>query len=75
MKGNFDTAIKTGKPVARQAAKTLEAKNGKAYIASECPLAGEHIVQGMKLLDGSAPQVEHSTHPVEIFARAYGLTP
>ncbi|MSP90143.1 MAG: glycerol-3-phosphate dehydrogenase [Alphaproteobacteria bacterium] len=80
MKDNFDTAIKTGKPVARQAAKFLEskggeAKGGKVYIASECPLAGEHIVQGLELLDGPAPRVEHSTHPVEIFARAYGLNP
>jgi glycerol-3-phosphate dehydrogenase subunit C len=67
-KGNFETALKIGKPVARQAV-----KNGNAIVASECPLAGEHIVQGMALLDGDKPQVDHAVHPIEIFARAYGI--
>jgi glycerol-3-phosphate dehydrogenase subunit C len=67
-KGNFDVALKIGKPVARQAA-----KNGNAIVASECPLAGEHIVQGMALLDGDKPRVDHAVHPIEIFARAYGI--
>jgi glycerol-3-phosphate dehydrogenase subunit C len=67
-KGNFETALKVGKPVARQAV-----KNGNAIVASECPLAGEHIVQGMALLDGATPRVDHAVHPIEIFARAYGI--
>jgi glycerol-3-phosphate dehydrogenase subunit C len=62
---NFETAIKVGKPVARQAV-----NNNKAYLSSECPLAGMHIVQGMEKLDGAtAPYI----HPVELLARAYGL--
>jgi glycerol-3-phosphate dehydrogenase subunit C len=66
-KGNFQTALKVGKPVARQAI-----ASGKAFVASECPLAGEHIVQGMERLDASkAP--EHAFHPIQLFARAYGL--
>jgi glycerol-3-phosphate dehydrogenase subunit C len=73
MKANFATALKVGKPVARSTV-----KNGKAYLASECPLAGEHIVQGIARLDadekaGLPQQIEHSIHPVELFARAYGL--
>ncbi len=64
----FEVALKVGKPVARQAL-----REGKAFVASECPLAGEHIVQGMKALGEDAPKVEHSIHPVELFARAYGL--
>jgi glycerol-3-phosphate dehydrogenase subunit C len=73
MKANFATALKIGKPVARSAV-----KNGKAYLASECPLAGEHIVQGIERLDADEKtelpkQIEHSIHPVELFARAYGL--
>jgi glycerol-3-phosphate dehydrogenase subunit C len=67
---NFDTALKVGRPVARRA---LE--EGKAYVASECPLAAKHVVQGMKMLDPAAVKVERSSHPVEIFARAYGLLP
>ncbi|TAD91882.1 MAG: glycerol-3-phosphate dehydrogenase [Alphaproteobacteria bacterium] len=68
MKDNFEIALKVGKPVAKQAAQA-----NRAYIASECPLAGEHIIQGMQRLDGAAPSVSHSTHPIELFARAYGL--
>jgi glycerol-3-phosphate dehydrogenase subunit C len=67
-KGNFEVALKVGKPVARQAV-----KNGNAIVASECPLAGEHIVQGMELIDGEKPNVHHAVHPIEIFARAYGI--
>lgn len=70
MKDNFDTALKVGRPVARRA---LE--ESKAYVASECPLAAKHVVQGMKILDSDQVKVERSSHPVEIFARAYGLLP
>jgi glycerol-3-phosphate dehydrogenase subunit C len=71
MKGNFATALKVGRPVARQAVSA-----GKAFIASECPLAGDHIVQGMERLNGgTAPgsTVEQAWHPIQLFARAYGL--
>ncbi len=69
MKENFDTAIKTGKPVARQAANALA--QGKKHIASECPLAGAHIAQGVALVrEGEAPA---TPHPIELLAQAYGL--
>jgi glycerol-3-phosphate dehydrogenase subunit C len=71
MKDNFEVALKVGRPVSRQAAKA-----GKAYLASECPLAGEHIVQGVERLDGDKPPpIRESHHPIELFARAYGLQP
>ena len=69
MKENFDVALKIGKPVARSTA-----DQGKAYVASECPLAGEHIVQGMQRLGDETSKIEHATHPIEILAQAYGLT-
>jgi len=69
MKENFDVAIKVGRPAARQAAQA-----GKAYIASECPLAGQHILQGIDRLQmENKPEVAESYHPIELFARAYGL--
>ncbi|MEZ5668109.1 MAG: heterodisulfide reductase-related iron-sulfur binding cluster [Alphaproteobacteria bacterium] len=69
MKENFEVALKVGRPVARKA---LEAK--KAHLASECPLAGEHIVQGTERLgDDGRPVVPHSRHPIELMAQAYGL--
>ncbi|HEY8007213.1 MAG TPA: heterodisulfide reductase-related iron-sulfur binding cluster [Methylocella sp.] len=63
---NFGTAMKVGKPVARQAA-----SSGKAVITSECPLAGLHIAQGIESQDGGKPRL--AGHPIEIIAEAYGL--
>ena len=67
MDENFDTALKVGRPVARKA---LEAEN--AYVASECPLAGKHVVQGMEMLDGGVAPESGTTHPIEIMAQSYG---
>ena len=70
-KDNFGTALKTGRPVARQALKA-----NRRYLVSECPLAGPHIAQGMERLasDGEkAPEPEAALHPIELFARAYGI--
>jgi glycerol-3-phosphate dehydrogenase subunit C len=69
MKENFPTALKVGKPVARQVA-----QSGKAFVASECPLAGVHIMQGVERFDATA-KPELVAHPIQLFARAYGLTP
>ena len=69
LKDNFPVALKIGKPVARQAKQA-----GKAYVVSECPLAGEHILQGIERLeDGATRPVAHAPHPIELMARAYGL--
>jgi glycerol-3-phosphate dehydrogenase subunit C len=68
MKDNFEVALKVGKPVARSVA-----KNNKAYLAAECPLAGEHIIQGVERLAEEKPTLLRSYHPIELFARAYGL--
>ena len=74
MKAHFETALKVGRPVARDAAKQMSG-DGKVFVASECPLAGVHILQGIERLDtGDKPRVEHASHPIELFARAYGLT-
>ena len=69
MEGNFETALKVGRPAARQAL-----GSGKAFVASACPLAGAHIVQGMdRLAQGGLPTAEHAHHPIEILAKAYGF--
>jgi glycerol-3-phosphate dehydrogenase subunit C len=67
LKKNFQTAIKVGRPVANQAVAA-----SKAYIASECPLAGKHIRQGMGMVEGGKEPAE-SLHPIQLFAKAYGL--
>jgi glycerol-3-phosphate dehydrogenase subunit C len=64
----FEVALKVGKPVARQAL-----KSEKMFVASECPLAGEHVRQGMERLSEEPIKVTQAHHPIELFARAYGL--
>ncbi|MDX2142759.1 MAG: heterodisulfide reductase-related iron-sulfur binding cluster [Rhodospirillaceae bacterium] len=64
-KGNFDVATK----FAKQTVQKTAAAN-KTFVASECPLAGKHIAQGMN--EDIKTAVE-SLHPVQIFAKAYGL--
>ena len=68
MKGNFEVALKVGKPAAK-----LAKEGGKAFLASECPLAGEHLVQGVERLGGEGSTFTQSFHPIELMARAYGL--
>ena len=48
--GQLRTALKVGKPATRKAAEVLESaaeKNQQGFVASECPLAAAHIVQGI----------------------------
>jgi glycerol-3-phosphate dehydrogenase subunit C len=68
MKENFEVALKVGKPVARQAA-----KNKTTFVVSECPLARDHIIQGMERVNGdqSPALPDAAKHPIELLARAY----
>jgi len=71
LKGTHEIAEKVGKPVMRA---TLA--QGHGHVASDCPLAAVHIVQGARNLaerDGASLPVRAPEHPIEIFARAYGL--
>ncbi len=85
MKGNFEVGLKFGRPAAKQAVTTAKkaedaaaaGKNvpAKTYLASECPLAGEHIRQGIDALSlDKKPDFKEAPHPIELFARAYGLS-
>ena len=67
-KANFETALKVGRPVARQAR-----QSGHGTVTSECPLAGVHIGQGMDRVGGEGPRPEVVAHPVQLLARAYGI--
>ncbi|HLG47707.1 MAG TPA: heterodisulfide reductase-related iron-sulfur binding cluster [Reyranella sp.] len=64
---NFDVAVRVGKPAAQAAL-----KNNTSHVASECPLAAEHLMQVMELEAGETkPKPFRADHPIEIFARAY----
>ena len=67
MVDNFETALKVGKPAAKQAI-----KNHNRLVLSECPLAANHLIQGIE--KESSEVLNFTTaHPIEIFAKAYGL--
>jgi glycerol-3-phosphate dehydrogenase subunit C len=69
-KSNFDAALKIGRPAAKQALKA-----GNAHVASECPLAGMHLLQCMDTCktEGDTPPPEQTPHPIELLAKSYGL--
>ena len=61
---NIDVAVKVGKPAAQAAL-----KNNTGHIASECPLAAEHLMQVMEMTAGetkpkpSAPNIRSRSWP------------
>ena len=65
---NFETAVRIGRPVARQAL-----KNATRFVSSECPLAGMHIAQEMEIEAGTEALPQCQLHPIELVARAYGI--
>ena len=67
MKPTHDVAMKVGKAAARQVARTED-----KMLCSDCPLACKHIGQLLEVELGSGPQPARG-HPIEVFARAYGL--
>jgi Fe-S oxidoreductase len=59
------TAMKIGKPVFK-----AMAKDQPDFIASDCPMAGHHIEQGMQLAGTPAKALRH---PLSLVRIAYGL--
>jgi glycerol-3-phosphate dehydrogenase subunit C len=71
MKENFEGALKVGAPAARRAA-----EHNSRYLVSECPLARDHLAQGMEIGGKEKPGEaggETLSHPVQLMARAYGV--
>ncbi len=71
LKETHQVAMKVGKPAMRAAL-----HQARGHIASDCPLAAKHLVQGASELaqeNGKEWLAREPEHPIEIFARAYGL--
>lgn len=69
MEDNFELALKVGAPAIKQ---IIQKEN--SIFSSECPLAAEHIRQGIAKQKQDKPTPDfQKMHPIEIFARAYGL--
>ena len=49
-------------------------RNNTPFVASECPLAADHLMQVMELTaEDGPPKPSKAHHPIELFAKAYGL--
>ena len=68
MKKTRPSAMKNGRPTARQIA-----KKETAELCSDCPLACKHVGQLLvaEMSTGATPP--RQSHPIEILARSYGL--
>ncbi len=87
-KETFPIALKVGKRTFRETWKNIEENDHQEeedeeaskekilqrFVSSECPLAGEHLKQGMEeMKPEKARLVPKSKHPIELFAASYGL--
>lgn len=68
MKDNFEVGLKIGKPVARKVA-----EKASAHVVSECPLARDHILQGVERINEKPAVVSQVQHPIQLLALAYDL--
>jgi glycerol-3-phosphate dehydrogenase subunit C len=60
----FDNSMKIGRPVFRRMAEP-----GPRYVASDCPIAARHILQGM----GADGALAEKRHPLSLLRKAYGI--
>jgi glycerol-3-phosphate dehydrogenase subunit C len=67
MKNTRPSAVKVGKPTARQVA-----QKGAETLCSDCPLACKHLGQLLTAETQAGAAAPRQAHPIEIFARAYG---
>ena len=71
LKETHQVAMKVGRPVMRQVV-----AQARGHVVSDCPLAAKHILQGAREMaekDGKTLPSPAPEHPIEIFARSYGL--
>jgi len=68
MAATHETAVKIGRPTARQVA-----DKGDGTLCSDCPLACKHLgrLVSVQMAAGAEPPLQ--AHPIEVLARAYGL--
>jgi len=62
----YANSMKIGRPVFRQMA-----GSEPDWVSSDCPIAGRHILQGMR--EGDAAGKAEKAHPLTLVRKAYGL--
>jgi glycerol-3-phosphate dehydrogenase subunit C len=62
----YANSMKIGRPVFRQMAEPAP-----DYVSSDCPIAGRHILQGMREADAAGDA--RKAHPISLLRKAYGI--
>jgi glycerol-3-phosphate dehydrogenase subunit C len=65
----FANSMKIGRPVFRQMAATPDG-TAADYVSSDCPIAGRHIMQGIRAENETRAE---KAHPLTLLRKAYGL--
>lgn len=68
MAETHDAALAVGKTAMR-----TMVRQGKAYVASECPLAAKHLLQGAEEMGEAGTLPQGPFHPIELMAKSYRL--
>jgi Fe-S oxidoreductase len=69
----FAQSMKIGRPVFRQMAEGPDGA-GADYVSSDCPIAGRHIMQGMRADSGEGDALKaEKAHPLSLLRKAYGI--
>jgi hypothetical protein len=67
----FANSMKIGRPVFRRMAEGPDGA-GPDYVSSDCPIAGRHIMQGIRENGGADAKAEKA-HPLSLLRKAYGI--
>jgi Fe-S oxidoreductase len=62
----YANSMKIGRPVFRQMGEPAP-----DYVSSDCPIAGRHILQGMREADAAGEA--RKLHPISLLRKAYGI--
>jgi len=62
----YANSMKIGRPVFRQMAEP-----SPDWVSSDCPIAGRHILQGMR--EGDSAGQARKAHPITLLRTAYGV--
>ncbi|HYD55961.1 MAG TPA: heterodisulfide reductase-related iron-sulfur binding cluster [Burkholderiales bacterium] len=66
----FEKSMKIGRPVFRQMGATPDGA-APDYVSSDCPIAGRHIMQGIR--DAGTETTAEKAHPLTLLRKAYGI--
>jgi glycerol-3-phosphate dehydrogenase subunit C len=70
--GNYETALKVGSAVIKKALTDADkAKKGVHFVTSDCPMAADHLLDGMEAIKPGASGSSSRLHPLEIVAKSF----